>query len=133
MDAYRIIIAEVNLPFRLSIKRLLFKMPGFNVVGEAGTRLKLFQLVEKENPDLAIVDIASPELGGVKTVRQMKQLRPQLKIISLSLKTDLEYVTSTMQKGIEGYLLKQDADIEFLAAVAAIRKGLTYRSSLLEE
>ncbi len=133
MNAYRIIIADVNLPFRLSIKRLLFKMPGLSVVGEAGTRLKLFQLVENKSPDLAIVDIASPELGGVETVRQMKQLRPYLKIISLNLKTDPDHVTSTMQKGIEGYLLKQDADIEFLAAVATIRKGLTYRSSLLEK
>ncbi len=133
MNAYRIIIADVNLPFRLSIKRLLFKMPGLSVVGEAGTRLKLFQLVENKSPDLAIVDIASPELGGVETVRQMKQLRPYLKIISLNLKTDPNYVASTMQKGIEGYLLKQDADIEFLAAVATIRKGLTYRSSLLEK
>ena len=133
MDAYRIIVADVNLPFRLSIKRLLFKMPGLSVVGEAGTRLKLFQLVENKSPDLAIVDTASPELGGVETVRQMKQLRPYLKIISLNLKTDPDYVTSIMQKGIEGYLLKQDADIEFLAAVTAIRKGLTYRSSLLEK
>ncbi len=133
MDAYRIIVADVNLPFRLSIKRLLFKMPGLSVVGEAGTRLKLFQLVENKSPDLAIVDTASPELGGVEPVRQMKQLRPYLKIISLTLKTDPDYVTSIMQKGIEGYLLKQDADIEFLAAVTAIRKGLTYRSSLLEK
>jgi len=133
VDVYRIIIADVNLPFRLSIKRLLFKMPDLSVVGEAGTRLKLFQLVENKSPDLAIVDIASPELGGVETVRQMKQLCPQLKIISLNLKTEPEHVTSTMQKGIEGYLLKQDADIEFLAAVAAIRKGLTYRSSLEDE
>jgi len=133
VDAYRIIIADVNLPFRLSIKRLLYKMPGLSVVGEAGTRLKLFDLVENKSPDLAIVDIASPELGGVETARQIKQMRPQLKIISLDLETTLEYVDSTMQKGIEGYLLKQDADIEFLAAVAAIRQGLTYRSSLLEE
>ena len=120
------------MPFRKSIKRLLHKMPGLYVVAEAENSPALARLVVELKPDLLIIDIDAVELGGRETITLIKKQHPGLGIISVSMTGDPHQVHAFMEAGVDGYLLKQDADIEFLAAITFIRQGQPYLSSLID-
>jgi DNA-binding NarL/FixJ family response regulator len=118
---------------RRGIKRIIEAADDLRVVAEADDGLELLELLQKISPHLVICDIAMPRLRGLEACSRLKELYPHIKVLILSMHKSKEYARQAMEAGMEGYLLKEDADTALSTAIQAIRFGKTYFPPLLLE
>lgn len=133
MAAFSIVLADDHAMFRQGLRRILEEVPEVEILGEAGDGLELLELLKKVEPHLVILDISMPSLRGMEAARQIKALHPATKILMLTMHKESEYLQFAMKAGVEGFLLKEDADCELLKALDAIRRDKHYISPLLAE
>ena len=131
MSAYRVVLADDHVMVRQGVKRILKEIPDLEVVGEVGNGLELLELLKKDRPDLILLDISMPHLQGIEATKKIKARCPEIKILLLTMHKNKEYLYHAIAAGAEGYLLKEDADTELLSAIATIRQGGSYISSLM--
>jgi len=129
--AYRVVLADDHSLFREGMKLLIERMPDVEVVGEAGDGLELLHLLEELAPDMAIIDIAMPNLRGIEAAREIKMSHPRTKVLILTMHKSREYLYHSIAAGADGYLLKEDSDVELLSAIGKIRNGETYVTRIL--
>ncbi|MGA9756642.1 MAG: response regulator transcription factor, partial [Desulfobaccales bacterium] len=133
MAPYDIVLADDHILVRQGIKKIIQENDDMRVVGEAGDGVELLELLEKITPDLVILDITMPRLKGLAAARQIKQLYPAIKMLILSMHRSKEYLYQALAEGVNGYLLKEEADLGLFSAIEAVRQGRTFVSPLLEE
>jgi len=126
-----ILLADDHVMFRRGVRRIIQGMDAVEVVGEASDGFELLELLKKTAPDLVILDISMPNLRGLEATREIKIINPKVKVLILTMHKDREYLYHAFTAGAEGYLLKEDADTELLAAIDTLRQGGTYISPLL--
>jgi DNA-binding NarL/FixJ family response regulator len=126
-----ILLADDHVMFRRGVRRIIQGIDGVEVVGEASDGFELLELLKKTAADLVILDISMPNLRGLEATREIKIINPKVKVLILTMHKDREYLYHAFTAGAEGYLLKEDADTELLAAIDTLRQGGTYISPLL--
>lgn len=131
MISYRIFLADDHVLFRQGIKRIVAESDGLEIVGEAGDGLELLKCLNHVEPDLILLDVAMPHLRGLEAAKEIKTAHPGIKILILTMHRDMDYFRYAMSTGVEGYLLKEDADTELFSAIDTIRNGETYISPIL--
>ena len=131
MATYRVVLADDHLLFREGMKRLIEEMPGVEVVGEAGDGLELLNLVKDLRPDMAIIDISMPNLRGIEATREIKMINPLTKVLILTMHKSKDYLYHSISAGAEGYLLKEDSDMELFSAIDKVRNGEIYVTRIL--
>lgn len=94
MNPYRIVLADDHVMFRQGIKNILGGVEDLEVAGEAGDGLKLLELLKQVTPDMVILDISMPNLGGLKATREIKLTSPSVKVLILTMHKDKEYEVS---------------------------------------
>lgn len=97
-----------------------------DVVGAVGDGRALVEAAERLEPDLIILDIAMPLLNGIDAARQIKRLRPDTKLIFLTMQTSPTYATEALEAGASGYLLKHSAPVELPLAINSALQGQRY-------
>jgi DNA-binding NarL/FixJ family response regulator len=95
------------------------------VTGELQDGLELMEALYKHKPQMVILDISMPHLGGIEATRLIKASHPDIKILILTLHNRREYVDQARLAGAEGYLLKDEVDKELLSAIEMLRQGGT--------
>jgi DNA-binding NarL/FixJ family response regulator len=118
---------------RQGIKRIIEEDGKMKVIGEAGDGVELLELLEKVHPDLVICDIAMPRLRGLEAAQRVKNLYPGIKVLMLSMHRSKEYLRQALVAGVDGYVLKEDADTALQTAIQEIKAGKTYFSPLISE
>jgi DNA-binding NarL/FixJ family response regulator len=103
------------------------------IVGEAGNGREAVELAEKLKPDVVVMDVAMPELNGIEATRRLIELSPRTRVLALSMHKDAVYVREILRAGARGYLLKDSADADLLAAVRAVAKGEGYLSPAVSD
>jgi DNA-binding NarL/FixJ family response regulator len=131
MAPYRIVLAEDHVLVRQGIKRIIQETGDMKVIGEAGDGLELLQLLEKISPDLVILDISMPRLRGLEVMKKIKELHPGVKVLILTMHKEKEFLRQALVDGADGYMLKEDADLELYSAIQAIRHGKKFISPLM--
>jgi DNA-binding NarL/FixJ family response regulator len=131
MNQCRIILADDHTLVRQGIKRILAEDPSLEVVGEAVDGKEALKLLENLRPDLVILDIQMPRMGGMEAAQKIKEIWPELKVLILTMHKENEYLRQARKIGVEGFVLKEDVDLVLLSAIAAIRRGETFVSSLI--
>ena len=131
MTPYTIILADDHSLFRQGVKKILEEMPGVQVVGEANDGLELLELLKKRDPALVILDISMPNLRGLEAAREIKGLYPQVKVLLLTMHKKKDFLQQGLEAGVDGFLVKEDADTDLLQAIQAIRRGGKFYSPLL--
>ncbi|GKT07644.1 DNA-binding response regulator [Desulforhabdus sp. TSK] len=131
MDPYLIVLADDHMMFRQGVRRILEEISAFRVTGEVKDGLELLRLLQAAPPHLVILDISMPNLRGIEATREIKRSHPDMKVLILTMHKDKEYLYHALGAGADGYILKEDADDELVAAIESIRKGNVYISSLL--
>lgn len=126
--AIRVLLAEDHELVRAGIRSLLEKMPGVEVVGEAGDGREALQLVKSERPNLVLMDIAMPVLGGLETLPRITKNFPNTKVVMLSAFGTEEYVSRAFRSGASGYMLKYAATLELEMLIRSIAQGEMYLS-----
>ena len=131
MNPYLIVLADDHMMFRQGVRRILEEIPAFRVTGEVKDGLELLRLLHTAPPHLVILDISMPNLRGIEATREIKKSHPDMKVLILTMHKDKEYLYHALGAGADGYILKEDADDELVAAIESIRQGNVYISSLL--
>jgi len=124
----RILLADDHAVVRQGFKLILGAQPDMEIVGEAGNGREAVELAEKLHPDVAVVDVAMPELNGIEATRRMGEVTPRTRVLALSMHKDSVYVREILRAGARGYLLKDQIDSDLLAAVRAVARGEGYLS-----
>ena len=126
MLPYRIVLADDHVMFRQGIKRIMEGTEGLEVVGEVGDGFELLELLKELETDIVLLDISMPNIRGIEATKEIKSLYPQVKVLILTMHKKKEYLYHAFMAGARGYLLKEDSDVELLAAIERIRKGGFY-------
>lgn len=119
----RILIADDHAIMRDGIRALLSTAGDFDVVAEAANGQEAIDLATSVEPDLVLMDIAMPGLGGLEATVEIRKRLPRAKIIVLSQYGDPEYVRRFLKAGVSGYVLKKAAGAELVAAIRAVLRG----------
>ncbi|HEX7767109.1 MAG TPA: response regulator transcription factor [Nitrospira sp.] len=124
--AIRVLLADDHALFRAGLRALLQSIDGVQVVAEAGTGPDAIQLVERDRPNLVLMDIAIPGLSGLEAAARITKSWPQVRVIILSMHSNEEYVRQALRAGASGYLLKGAEPSELELALKAVMRGETY-------
>jgi DNA-binding NarL/FixJ family response regulator len=128
MQKIRVLLADDHTVVRQGLRALLAAEEDIDIVGEAENGRQAVQLVKKENPDVAVIDIAMPVLNGLEATRQITRTAPSTKVLILSSYSDDEYVQQLTEAGAAGYLVKQTAANDLLKAIREANRGNAFFS-----
>lgn len=127
-DTLEIVLADDHTLVRQGIETLLAGNETVEIVGQAGDGYQALELIEEEEPDIAILDISMPRLNGLEATRKLREQGLETKVIFLSMYDDEGYIRRAIKTGAAGYLLKEDAIDELEGAIGSVRNGYYYMS-----
>ena len=128
MNPIRILLADDHTVMRRGLRLLLESQPEFSVVAEAADGRQAVEQAEATQPDVAVVDIAMPNLSGIEAAQRINGAHPQIAIVILSMHSDEGYVLRALKAGAKGYLLKDSAEGDLIEAIKAVHRGKTFFS-----
>lgn len=124
----RVVIAEDHHLVREGVRALLEQSGEVDVVAEAATGLEAVELVQEHTPDIVLLDLSMPRLGGVEAAERILTFEPPSRVVILSVHGDAALVQKLLQLGVKGYLLKDAVTAELLLALRSVSQGKTYVS-----
>jgi DNA-binding NarL/FixJ family response regulator len=119
----RILLADDHTLVRRGVRLILDSEPDMQVVAEAGDGAEAIAKARSEDIDLAILDIAMPRLTGLQAARELSRLRPELRILILTMYDNEQYFFEALRAGAAGYVLKSVADRDLVEACRAAMRG----------
>jgi len=122
-ETIRVVIADDHAVVREGTRQLLEREGDIAVVGEAANGLEAVALVAALQPDVAIIDISMPVMGGIEATERIKAARPSTAVLILTAYDDDQYVFALLAAGAAGYLLKDVPSAEVVRAVRAVHAG----------
>jgi len=128
MKSIRILLADDHTVMRRGLRLLLEGHPGFTVVSEADDGREALQQAEATQPDVAVLDIAMPNLGGIEATHRITEISPRTAVVILSMHSDEGYVLRALKAGARGYLLKDSAENDLVEGIKAVHDGKTFFS-----
>ena len=124
----RILLADDHAILRAGLRLVIEREPGFQVVGEASDGREAVDLAAQNSADVLVMDVAMPSLNGIEAARQILAKTPSLAIVILSMHSDEAYVLRALRAGAKGYLLKESAETDVIAAIKAVWQGKSFFS-----
>ncbi|MGZ3599588.1 MAG: response regulator transcription factor [Ktedonobacterales bacterium] len=118
-----VLLADDHALVREGTRRLLEAEQDIRVVAEAGDGLSAVREAERTRPDVAIVDVAMPEISGIEATRRIKELLPNAAVLALTAYDDDQYVLALLDAGAAGFMLKDARGQELVEAVRAVHRG----------
>jgi DNA-binding NarL/FixJ family response regulator len=113
---------------RRGLRLLLESRPEFCVVAEASNGHQAVEQAEATKPDVAVLDVAMPNLGGIEAAQRICAALPQTAVVILSMHSDEGYVLRSLKAGAKGYLLKDSAEGDLIEAIKSVHRGKTFFS-----
>jgi DNA-binding NarL/FixJ family response regulator len=123
-----ILIVDDHPVVRKGLRALVESRRGWRVCAEAANGREAISRARAQKPDVAIVDIGMPGLGGIEATRQIRKVSPQTEVLILSAHGSEKLARELLDAGARGYLLKEDADVNLLEAIDALRKRAAFYS-----
>jgi len=123
----RVLLADDHVIFRQGVRTLLERY-GFEIVAEAGDGREAIQLAKDVKPDVAILDLAMPQLSGPDAAQQIAQVSPQTRAIMLTMYSEESSVAKALDVGITGYVLKIQSAADLVQAIRDVMAGGIYLS-----
>jgi DNA-binding NarL/FixJ family response regulator len=132
-DPIRVLLADDHALVRAGIRALLDKLSDVRVVAEANDGREALSLIETQQPDVIMMDVAMPGLNGLEATARIGRQFPLVRVIILSMHANEEYVIQALRAGAVGYLLKDAAMIELETALNTVMRGETYLGPALAQ
>jgi DNA-binding NarL/FixJ family response regulator len=124
----RVIVADDHVIFRQGLLNLLQSSKQIAVAGDAGTGPETINLVTREKPDIAILDISMPGFDGFEILQRIQSQGINTKVIFLTMYKDTLTAKKALQSGASGYILKENAFADLLYAISTVSSGGTFIS-----
>ena len=124
--AIKIAIVDDHSIIRAGIKSVLAAQPKYEICAEGANGEEALQLAEEYKPDIMLLDISMPKLGGLDIISRLKRVSSQTKIIIISVHKLGTYVLKALRQGVAGYLNKDNVAEELILALSRVRAGNVY-------
>jgi len=119
----KVLLADDHVVVRAGTRQLIERHPDITVIGEASTGQEAVQLATDLKPDVVVMDVRMPGMGGIEATRRVKVAHPDMAVLVLTAHDDDEYVFALLQAGANGYLLKTAEADELVKAIRTVIKG----------
>ncbi len=123
VDAIRILLVDDHAVLRAGLRALLEAEPGVVVVGEAGTGEEGIEQAARLRPNVVIMDLSMPGMGGLEATRQIAAANPQTRVLVLTMHGEEEHLLPVLEAGGSGYVNKRSADEELIQAIRTVARG----------
>ena len=129
----KILIADDHAVVRRGLKQILAEEPNMAVFGEACNAQEVLKNVREQNWDIVILDITMPDRSGLEVLKELKNIRPKLPVLILSIHPEEQYAVRVLKAGAAGYMTKESAPEELVKAIRKVLRGGKYISPSLAE
>jgi len=133
MSKIRVLLADDHPLVRSGLISLLEPFGEFQVVGEAGTGREAVALTKKLKPDVVVIDLSMPDMGGIEATKHICEEVPQSRVLVLTMHENEEYVYQILRSGAGGYVLKNSGRDELAGAIRAVARGEKFFSPKVSE
>ena len=124
----RIFIVEDHQLFREGLKSMLSARADIEILGEAEDGLEALRGIRRSQPELVLLDLSMPKLGGISVIKEVKREFPDTRILALTIHESDQYVLEAFEAGADGYCIKDTSRRELMLAVDSVLQGKTYIS-----
>jgi two-component system response regulator NreC len=124
--AIRILVADDHGVLRAGLRALLSGEPDLLVVGEAAEGMEALRLAKVLQPDVVLMDISMPDLGGIEATRELVGRQPDSRVLILTMHEDKALLQEAMRAGASGYIVKRAVESELVNAIRAVMRGDLY-------
>jgi DNA-binding NarL/FixJ family response regulator len=128
----RVLVVDDHAVLRRGIQSIVRAWPEWEVAGEASSGEEAVTLNSQLKPDIILMDISMPGIGGLEATRIICRQQPTARILLLTLHDSIEWVRSAFEAGARGYLLKSDTEAELIRALEAVAANKIYASPRLD-
>lgn len=122
----RILITDDHGVIRAGLRALLSGLPEIEVVGEAVDGRDTLRKAVELNPDIVIMDLSMPEMGGVEATAQLARLAPKVRVLILTVHEDESLLKEVIRAGAAGYIIKRAVEDELIHAIRVVARGDMY-------
>jgi two-component system, NarL family, invasion response regulator UvrY len=127
LDSFlRVLVVDDHPTIRRGLRAILTEGGAGHVVGEASNGYEAVPIACNDEWDVIILDVSMPGLSGFDVLSQVKRCRPEQRVVMLSMHATPDYIRTALNGGAAGYLTKETAPDELLAAIQAVMSGQTY-------
>lgn len=123
MERIKVILVDDHQIVRDGIKALINEEPNINIITEASSGADLFDKLNTYKPDVILMDINLPDTNGIEITKQLKETKPEIKVLILSMHMGEDYIVNAIEAGAKGYLPKTTSKKEIITAINTISKG----------
>ncbi len=128
----RVMLTDDHELVRAGLRRILEAQPDLLVCGEEADGESALRTLKTLKPDMLVLDLSMPGLDGFEVLRRAKKAQPELKVLVLTMHANPEYVQRAITEGADGYLLKDSAVQDLVAAIEAVSEGRAYYSPQIQ-
>ena len=128
MSTIRVLLADDHKMIRAGLRLVLEQQPDVAVVGEADDGRQAVAQAAEMKPQVVVMDVGMPNLNGIEAAAQIKEAQPETSIVMLSMHSDEGYILRALRAGATGYILKDSAEADLVAAVRAVAEGKSFFS-----
>jgi len=125
----KVIVVDDHQLVRVGTRRLLEDIPGFEIVADAGSGEEAVELVKRHKPDVVLMDIQMPGIGGLEATRRCIRAHPEVKVLAVTIYEEEPYPSKLLRVGASGYLTKRADVDEMVLAVKKVASGQRYISA----
>jgi DNA-binding NarL/FixJ family response regulator len=129
----KVLIADDHALVRDGLRHILTNAVGFEVAGEASDGVSTIALARSTEAQVLVLDLSMPGRSGVELIKQIKEEKPALRILVLTMHAEQQYAARAFKAGASGYLTKESASAELVAAVSKVAAGGVYVSLAMAE
>jgi DNA-binding NarL/FixJ family response regulator len=124
-----IVLVDDHAVVRAGVRRLLEQEPLFEVIGEAESGEKAYQIFGEIKPDVMVMDLSMPGMGGLEAIRRILMRYEKAKILVLSMHEDLSFANQALKLGAKGYLIKNTLGDDLVKSIEAVSQGDVFLSA----
>ncbi|WP_431095048.1 response regulator [Polaromonas aquatica] len=129
----KIVMADDHAIVREGLKRIVSSIEGMEVIGEAGNGTEVMQRVRELAFDVLVLDLSMPGRSGMELIKLVRNEKPQLRILVLSMHQELQYAVRAIKNGASGYLTKESAPAQLEQAIRKVASGGAFISAEVAE
>ena len=127
----KVFVADDHAIVRQGLKQIVADIDDIEVVGEAGSGRETLDLLSTQDCDIVLLDITMPDKSGIEILKDLEKLRPELKVLMLTMHPEEQYAIRALRAGACGYLTKESVPAELVSAIRKVASGSRYISETL--
>ena len=128
-----VIVSDDHPVFRRGLVDLISSDNSFEIIGEAENGIEALELIKRLKPDIAVIDLSMPGLGGLEVIKEIRKIDQRTGFVVLTVYSDTEYVDKAIDMDVKGYILKDDTESDLVTCMKAVANGGSYVSTFISQ